>query len=789
MNWMRQGISTRYTRKVRVKKFAPISVFVLCGLMVTGTVTMPFISGIAPAVAQRSNPAVQRGYNLLKKGWVNDAIAAFRQALRRDPNSLQAKLGLAIGYKRAGQLDQAWNAYLAVLQQDPDNQLALKTIGLFGTYRPEWQVRGIQALTRLLTASPNDIEARNLRALLYLYQGQMGLSVADYRIVLANNPNDDAILGAAQAFSYAGDYPQSLQLFNRYRSTGKSITGFAAIAYGRTLRETGDNPGAIRVLEAQLARSRSLDDTAIEARKELAVAYLDSQQPQKAVSILQPLQGRPDAVLPLARALNEIRKRTNDSGLANQISSLYQQALQAEGTPSVALMREAADVFTGLPGGEQTALQLYRQLVQRQPNDKSLVVRQLALEAKLGTISRNDLRSQLASILQPLPTNDGELQQLALALAEITSPDPEFLPIYQNLVQTRVDVPLLYFRIAQMYLQIGDTAGARNALAGYTATPQGSRDMAHQLLAAEIERREGNLDASAKRYAAIISANPDRADIVNAALRGLAGLKRQQRRFDEALQVYDQLIARNPQSQNLQLGRTAIAYLAKRMSEGEARAVLENWLATQPATNTPPELYTLVEALPVYADKEALYNYLAELEPNNIPMQLRVIQAIALRSPAEARVRVRQISARLPQSANAVDLQAQLFRAAGDLDYAAKLYEQLVAAQPDNVEALAALGGIRFEQQRFDSARSIYSRVLEQKPQDRDAKRAFADLTAILDEPLTALGQMEELQVEQMRQGASDEELARRMQQIQEDFLLRRGFQPPWEDYQRRRGN
>ncbi|PAX52556.1 hypothetical protein CK510_18725, partial [Brunnivagina elsteri CCALA 953] len=79
-------------------------------------------------------------------------------------------------------------------------------------------------------------------------------------------------------------------------------------------------------------------------------------------------------------------------------------------------------------------------------------------------------------------------------------------------------------------------------------------------------------------------------------------------------------------------------------------------------------------------------------------------------------------------------------------------------------------------------------RVIEQKPEDKEARRAVADLTAILDKPLAALGQMEDLQVEQMRQGSSDAELSRRIQQVQEEFLQRRGFQPPWEDYQRRPG-
>ncbi|MBF2067058.1 MAG: tetratricopeptide repeat protein [Calothrix sp. C42_A2020_038] len=747
------------------------------------------LSLIAPATAQRASSAEQRGFNLLKKGWVNDAIKAFQQALKSNPRSLQAKLGLAFSYNKAGRIDDAWNAYQQVLAQDPSNEVALKAVGLLGTYKPQWQQAGIRALSSLLQQNPNDLEARKWRATLYFYQGRQPEAVADFQIVLANNPTPDTILNAAQAYTYNGDANKAVELFNRYRATGKQIVGDAAVAYGKALRESGNAATAVRVLEAQLQRSGSLDRTGIETRKELAVAYLANGQPNQAVSILQPLQGRPDAVLPLARALNDIRKRSNDPALAQQVATLYRQAISANPNPPLSLVREVADVFSGLPNGEQTALQLYRQLASQQPNDKSLLIRQLALENKLGMLSRDDLRQRLSSALQPLPSDSVQQQKLAVALAEISTPDPNFLPVYQNLAQIRTDVPMLYFRIAQMYLQLGDTAGARQALASYTATPIGSRDLAHQLLAAEIERSEGSLDASIRRYQALLKSKPDRSDIYNAGLRGFAGILQQQKRYDEALVVYDELISRSPQSQETLLGRAAIAYQARRISEAEAKSILENWLSTQPATNAPPELYSLVQVLPLYPEKEALYNYLAELDPSNIAMQLRVVEALASRSPSQARARVKQLIARLPQNANTYDLQAQLARASGDLKLAGKIYESVLAQQPDNLAALSALAGIRFEQQRFASAENIYSKVIEEKPEDLEARRAVADLTAILDKPLSALAQMEDLQVEKMRQGSPDPDLSRRMQQVQEEFLQRRGFQPPWEDHLRRGGN
>ncbi|BAZ12960.1 tetratricopeptide repeat family protein [Calothrix sp. NIES-4071] len=767
---------------IKTLSFFPLYLFVF------SIVAVSPISLIAPAVAQKASDSEQRGFNLLKKGWVNDAIKAFQQALKSNPQSLQAKLGLAIGYKRAGKIDDAWNAYQRVLAQDPNNQLALKTIGLFGTYKPQWHQGGIQALSKVLQQNSSDLEARNLRAILYFYQGRQAEAVADFEIVLANNPTAETIINAAQAYTYNGNSTKAVELFNRYRATGKPIVGDAAVAYGKALRESGNAAQAVQVLEAQLQRSGSLDRTGIETRKELAVAYLANQQPNQAVETLQPLQGRPDAILPLARALNDIRRRSNNPALAQQVATLYRQALSATPNPPLSLVREVADVFSGLPNGEQVAVQLYRQLASQQPNDKSLLVRQLALENKLGLISRDELRQRLNSALQPLPSDTVQQQKLAVALAELNTPDAEFLPVYQSLAQNRTDVPMLYFRIAQMYLQLGDTAGARQALASYTATPVGSRDLAHQLLAAEIERREGSLDASLKRYQALLKSKPDRTDIYDAGLRGFAGILRQQKRYDEALVVYDELMSRNPQSQEMQLGRAAIAYQARRISEAEAKGILENWLSTQPATNTPPELYSLVEVLPLYESKEALYNYLAELDPNNIAMQLRVVEAISSRSPSQARARVKQLMARLPQNASSYDLQAQLAKASGDLNQAGKIYERVLAQQPDNLTALSALAGIRFEQQRFADSENIYSKVIEEKPEDLDARRAVADLTAILDKPLSALAQMEDLQVEKMRQGSPDPELSRRMQQVQEEFLQRRGFQPPWEDYLRRGG-
>ncbi|MEQ9486688.1 tetratricopeptide repeat protein [Coleofasciculus sp. F4-SAH-05] len=759
----------------------------LIGLGLAGlAISAPMVYTIPAVYAQTVPTAVREAFSLLSQGRVQDAIAAFEAAVRRYPDSLDAKLGLAIAHRRQGNLDQAWNAYQQVLAQDPTNALALKSVGLFGTYRSEWQVQGIEALTTLLNLNPNDIEARALRAQLYGFQQQFAEALADYQIVLQGNPPPNILLGAAETFTNSGNPERGLELFNRYLATGGQITGYPALAYASALQETGNPAAAVQILEGQLRSPQLLSDQqlAIFTRTALSQAYLANQQPTDALNILTPLQGNPSATLPLARALNEIRNQTGNQALTQQVANLYNQALNQTPNPEPKLLREIADVFSGLPNQQQTALNLYRQLISLQPNDRTLLVKQVALERELGLISEAELKARLLSALQPLPADPSQRQLIAQALAGIEPPGPELLPIYTNLLQSGVNVPFLNFRIAQILLENDNLAGARQALAAYTATPAGAEDLAPQLLAAEIERREGNLEASAQRYQALITSNPAERDLLNAAIRGLANIRLQQNRPTEALAVFDQLIARNPQDTTLQLARANLAYQADLISESQAQGVLNYWLQTQPATNAPPELFTLVGALPPSPEREALYNRLLQLDPTNLPVQIRSIQLIAQRSPEQARVRVAQLVARDPTNIRNYFLQGQIGQAIDDLELAEQAYQLILSAQPDNQEALSALAGVRFRQRRLDEARNLYSQALALDPNNQGIRQAMIGLKRVQDDQLEALADLETMQVEQLQQGGTlDPELSTQMQQIREDFLQRRGFQPPWERF------
>lgn len=603
-------------------------------LLGTGTPVLTTAILPQPAYSQAVPASVQRGYTQLSQGLVDQAIATFKQALQQFPNSLEAKLGLAIAYARAGRDEAAWSAYQQVLAQDSRNRLALQAVGKLGGFRPEWQAQGIAALTTLLDIDPDDREARSQRALLYSYQGRFAESLGDYQIILqAGRPTADVLLGAAQAYTYSGNSAKGLELFEQYRAvTGKDIGKNAAIAYARALRESGNVSQSIGVLEGIL--SPRLDEFAVQVRGELAQSYLANNQAALALGVLDPLRERDDARLPLARALNEIGKQERRLELRSEAAQLYLQALQTADPSDISLKREIADVLGGIPGQQPIALNLYRQLVQENPNDRILAIRRLVLENRVGAMSSAQVMQQLRPLLQPFPTDAAQQQALAQALIPL-EPNLELFPVYQALLQAGVNEPFLNFRLAQLYIQQGDFDSAQAAIAVYKNTPAGAQDFAPDVLLADIARRQGNAEAAAQSYLRLLAIPNLEADIAYSALQGLAGVRVVQGRAIEALALYDQLLQRNPGDWQLRLGRTAIAYQAKLISDVQADQVLMQFLQFNPG-ETPQEFYTLTALLPPTPQREPLYRALLQADPNNLDIQVRLIQVLSQRNPLEA---------------------------------------------------------------------------------------------------------------------------------------------------------
>ncbi|MEO0535164.1 MAG: tetratricopeptide repeat protein [Cyanobacteria bacterium P01_A01_bin.123] len=753
-------------------------IMALQALCLTAGLTLTQGLEIRPVLAQSS--AVQAGYSFLERGWVDDAIRQFQQALQQQPQSVEARLGLAIAYQRAGQDANAWQAYQQVLALEANNRQALAAVGELGGYRSEWQAQGIEALTTLLQLNPNDSGARAQRALLLGYQGRFAEAIADYEIVLAENPSPETVLGAAQIYTYSGNTSQGLVLFEQYLASGQPLTDAGATAYAQTLQQADRTPEAIALLNRRLQAAPD----SIQLRAALAVAYQRNQQTEAALNVIEPLRDRPEAGLTLARALSQIARQSQDSGLYREAVALYQQALGSMPNPNSGFVTEVADVLSEDPGSQAEALRLYDQLLTQSPNQPDLQTKRLILAMALGQLSRSDLNQQLLTLLQPIPDGAVTQQQVGQALIRLDNPDPTLLPIYQDLIAVDTPVDFLYFRVAQMYLAQDNWEAARVAIAAYQATPAGSQDFAPDLLLAELERRQGNLDASAQQYEAILSQTQS-PQVTEMALLGLSGVRQSQQRWDDALAVYEQLLNLNPQSERAQLGQAYLALRLRQISPDLAEAVLEDWLAEHPNV-TPavvvPELLDLVGTLPPTAGRKALYENLLAIAPEHLGLNRRYVQVLAAADRELALAYVQQLTPSDPTQVGLYFVQGEAAQTLGELALASQAYEAILAQQPDNVDALSALGGVRFQQRRLNEAEVIYERVLTLKPNDWETRRILAELNLAQDQPIAAFQQFSELQGDETARSL-EQPLEHRIQHIQLNFLRRRGFQPLWERY------
>jgi cellulose synthase operon protein C len=736
-----------------------------------------------PALVVAQATTINQGYAQLSQGQVDAAIATFQRLVQQNPNQVEAQLGLGIAYRRAGRDAEAFNVYQRVLALDPDNRLALSTLGYLGEFRPEWQPLGLQALTRLLQLEPNSVEARAQRAQLYYYQGLFSAALADYTQVLPRTSDPDILGPAAEAYTFSGDSATGLALFDRYRATGAVIRGDRAIAYAQALRESDQIPQAIQILEQELRRSTASTTQQIRLRGALASTYAANRQFQAALDLIQPLQGRPDSRLTLARALNAIGDYSQQPSYNQAAVEIYQQVLATTPNLPPGVLREASFALGNVPDARPQALQLVKQLAQAQPEDASLTLQGQLLAFQLGQTNASQLAQQVQTAFPRLPSDAVQVRYMGQVLSRVTPPVAELLPLYQSLAAGGATDSFLHFRIAQLLTQQGRLSEARGSLAIYTGTPAGRRDPeTAELLLADIERREGNLAQSAQRYQRVLNTTEAPA-LQAAALQGLAAVYQTQGQFRQAIALYDRLIAAQPDNAAYPLGRAALAYQAGLMSEAQATAILTQGMQRLGTAAPPPELASLAAALPPSSARSGLYQTLLATDPGNAQLQLRSLQVLATTDPAQAQAQAAALVAANPNRLDSYFVQGEIAQQTGAYDLARQSYQAVLQRQPNQPDALLALAGLEFELGNYGEATQLYQQALAVNGQNSTARTALAALNAVQGKPLAALSQLQAWQQQQLAQGIVNPEVMRQLQAIQSGLLLQRGIQPSWERF------
>ncbi len=221
------------------------------------------------------------------------------------------------------------------------------------------------------------------------------------------------------------------------------------------------------------------------------------------------------------------------------------------------------------------------------------------------------------------------------------------------------------------------------------------------------------------------------------------------------------------------------------MTPQQAETVLSTWLAnypTIPSAMVSPELLNLVGELPPEPDRLELYETLLAIAPTHIGLHRRYAQTLALQDPTAAIAYLATLTSDDPTEIAPYFVQGEVAQTLNELELASQAYETVLQSEPDNVAALSALGGVRFQQWRLEEAERLYEEILTLQPQDWETQRILAELHMAQDNSIAAIEQFRQL--EHANQTSSvGPPIDLRLQEIRLNLLRRRGFQPYWEQY------
>ena len=107
--------------------------------------------GAAPAIDQTGERYLSLADHLRKRGWYDSAMNAYQDALKHDPASTAAYLGMGMIYLDLKKPDKAGEAFQSVLKNNPDNLAALKGMGQ--VYLSRGEIDKAESLLKKVIAS------------------------------------------------------------------------------------------------------------------------------------------------------------------------------------------------------------------------------------------------------------------------------------------------------------------------------------------------------------------------------------------------------------------------------------------------------------------------------------------------------------------------------------------------------------------------------------------------------------------------------------------------------------
>jgi Flp pilus assembly protein TadD len=142
---------------------------------------------------------LSRGEQAVRDMELVDAERAFRSALARDPDNVEALYGLGWTYHLAGHQDEARETFERCLRVDPESELGFKGLGSIALAEGNLEVAQAR-FEQALQHAPGDPSVLNSQALLHIRAGRYEQALEAYVALRADEPDQlDLALGQAEA--------------------------------------------------------------------------------------------------------------------------------------------------------------------------------------------------------------------------------------------------------------------------------------------------------------------------------------------------------------------------------------------------------------------------------------------------------------------------------------------------------------------------------------------------------------------------------------------------------------
>jgi len=198
---------------------------------------------------------IRRGADLEQAGRLAEAIAEQQEALRVDPDAVQAHINLISLYGRLGEYDKATDHYRAALALDRQQADLHYNYGVLQLKQGRINEAG-DAFQEAVRINPSYAEARNNLGSLYEQQGRLDDALREFGLAVESRPGDRvAHFHIGRIMANQQKYDDAVQHLLKTLTPEDENTPRYMYALGATYGRAGDYSNAIKYLRSARAKA------------------------------------------------------------------------------------------------------------------------------------------------------------------------------------------------------------------------------------------------------------------------------------------------------------------------------------------------------------------------------------------------------------------------------------------------------------------------------------------------------------------------------------------------------